>query len=135
MNLDPAEFAHRRRALLDKMAPHSVAILQAAPEQARSRDTHYPYRPDSDFYYLTGFAEPEALLVLAPGRQAGEAVLFCRPRNKERELWEGVRPARPHMTNRTGSRVTAFPSRVRCTFVCTVRRAVMHAGKCVAFRP
>ncbi|HWI24515.1 MAG TPA: aminopeptidase P N-terminal domain-containing protein [Lysobacter sp.] len=57
----------------------------------RSRDTHYPYRQDSDFWYLTGFPEPEAVLVLVPGRAHGEAILFCRERDPDREAWDGPR--------------------------------------------
>lgn len=73
------------------MSPGSVALLRAAPESVRNRDVHYPYRQDSDFLYLTGLSEPEALMVLAPGRKEGEFVFFCRPRDPERELWEGAR--------------------------------------------
>jgi len=66
-------------------------VLPAAPERIRSRDTHYPYRQDSDFWYLTGFPEPQAVLVLVPGRAHGEAILFCRERDPEREGWDGPR--------------------------------------------
>jgi Xaa-Pro aminopeptidase len=69
----------------------AILVLAAAPERIRSRDTHYPYRQDSDFWYLTGFAEPEAVLVLVPGRKHGEALLFCRERDPEREAWDGPR--------------------------------------------
>ena len=71
--------------------PDAILILPAAPERVRSNDTHYPYRQDSDFWYLTGFDEPEAVLVLVPGRTAGEALLFCRERDREREAWDGAR--------------------------------------------
>ena len=70
---------------------NGIAVLAAAPERVRSRDTLFVYRPDSDFYYLTGFAEPEAVAVLVPGRPQGEFLLFCRERNPERELWDGPR--------------------------------------------
>lgn len=69
----------------------AILILPAAPERIRSRDTHYPYRQDSDFWYLTGCNEPEAVLVLVPGRKHGEAILFCRERDPEREAWDGRR--------------------------------------------
>jgi Xaa-Pro aminopeptidase len=69
----------------------AILVLAAAPERIRSRDTHYPYRQDSDFSYLTGFGEPEAVLVLVPGRKHGEALLFCRERDPEREGWDGPR--------------------------------------------
>ena len=64
-----------------------VAVVPTAPERVRNRDSHYPYRFDSHFYYLTGFTEPEAALVLA----AGKSILFCRERNPEREIWDGLR--------------------------------------------
>ena len=69
----------------------AILILPAAPERIRSKDTTYPYRQDSDFWYLTGFTEPEAVLVLVPGRKHGEALLFCRERDPEREAWDGPR--------------------------------------------
>ncbi|MBZ2169119.1 Xaa-Pro aminopeptidase [Marinobacter sp. F4216] len=83
------EFAARRRKLMDVMAPDSIAILPAAPERVRNRDVLHPYRQDSDFFYLTGFDEPDAVLVLIPGREHGESVLFCKERNPEKELWDG----------------------------------------------
>ncbi len=84
-------FATRRRRLMRRMGRDAIAILPAAPERPRNGTTSYPYRQASDFWYLTGFVEPEAILVLAPGRDEGEALLFCRPRDPERERWEGVR--------------------------------------------
>ncbi len=69
----------------------AILVLPAAKETIRSRDTHYPYRQDSDFWYLTGFPEPGAVLVLVPGRAHGEALLFCRERDPEREGWDGPR--------------------------------------------
>ncbi|BES73296.1 Xaa-Pro aminopeptidase [Marinobacter nanhaiticus D15-8W] len=83
------EFASRRKALSEHMADNSIAIVPAAPERVRNRDVLHPYRQDSDFYYLTGFDEPEAVLVLIPGREHGESVLFCKERNPEKELWDG----------------------------------------------
>ncbi|WP_461481607.1 Xaa-Pro aminopeptidase [Porticoccus sp.] len=85
------EFARRRETLIELMAENSIAIVTAAPERVRNRDVHYPYRQDSDFYYLTGFPEPEAVLVLVPGRAQGQFLLFCRDRNPEREIWDGYR--------------------------------------------
>ncbi len=76
---------------MELMADNSIAILTAAPEQTRNRDIHYPYRQDSDLFYLTGFPEPEAVLVLVPGREHGECLIFCRDRNIEREIWDGYR--------------------------------------------
>ena len=80
----------QRRARLIASMHQGVAIIPTAPESVRSRDSHYPYRFDSYFYYLTGFIEPEALLVLVAG-DAPQTILFCRDKNIEREIWEGYR--------------------------------------------
>lgn len=69
----------------------AVLILAAAPERMRNADAPWPYRQDSDFHYLTGFDEPEAVLALLPGRAHGETVLFCRERDPDRERWDGER--------------------------------------------
>jgi len=89
--MKPAEHKRRRRRLAAVMAPGSMAVFPAADESIRNRDVHYPFRQDSDFSYLTGFPEPQALGVLVPGRKEGELVFFCRPRDPEKELWEGTR--------------------------------------------
>lgn len=83
--------ARRRRQLMRIAGDDAILVVAAAPERIRSRDTHYPYRQDSDFWYLTGFAEPDAVLVLVPGRPHGESLLFCRERDPEREAWDGPR--------------------------------------------
>lgn len=83
--------ARRRKALMQAAGDGAILVLPAAPERIRSRDTHYPYRQDSDFWYLTGCDEPEAVLVLVPGRRHGESILFCRERDPEREGWDGPR--------------------------------------------
>jgi Xaa-Pro aminopeptidase len=85
------EFAKRRKQLMRMAADDAILILPAAPERIRSKDTAYPYRQDSDFWYLTGFAEPEAVLVLVPGRKHGESLLFCRERDPAKEAWDGPR--------------------------------------------
>lgn len=85
------EFARRRKALMEHMEPNSIAILSAAPEKIRNRDAHYAYRQDSDFFYLSGFPEPEAVLVIIPEREHGETIVFCREKNREREIWDGYR--------------------------------------------
>jgi Xaa-Pro aminopeptidase len=85
------EFARRRRHFMDLVGSDGIAVLPTAPERTRSRDTLYAYRPDSDFYYLTGFDEPDAVAVLMPGRSLGEFVIFCRERNPVKELWDGRR--------------------------------------------
>ncbi len=76
--------------LMRRMDKGSVAIIPAAPEAVRSHDTNYRYRQNSDFFYLTGFTEPEAIAVIAPAREH-KYTLFVRPRNPEREIWEGPR--------------------------------------------
>ena len=83
--------SRRRRQLMQAAGDGAILVLPAAPERIRSRDTHYPYRQDSDFWYLTGCDEPDAVLVLVPGRKHGEAILFCRERDPEREGWDGPR--------------------------------------------
>jgi len=85
------EFSGRRKQLMRMMGEGSIAILPASPVRSRNRDVEYPYRPDSDFYYLTGFSEPEAVAVLMPGRDHGEYLLFCRERDPEKETWDGRR--------------------------------------------
>ena len=91
MSISRTEYARRRARLIAGLPEGSVAIVPAAREQLRSRDTYFPFRQDSDFLYLTGFDEPEALLVLAPGRVQGQELLFCRERNAEKEMWDGPR--------------------------------------------
>ncbi|MBM3351367.1 MAG: M24 family metallopeptidase [Betaproteobacteria bacterium] len=83
------EFVQRRQKLMSKMGS-GVAIIPAAPEVIRNRDSHYPYRFDSYFYYLSGFKEPEALLVLIVGEE-NKTILFCRDKDVEREIWDGFR--------------------------------------------
>jgi Xaa-Pro aminopeptidase len=85
------EFRRRREQLMHMVGKGGIAILPSAPVRLRSRDVEYRYRQDSDFYYVTGFAEPEAIAVLAPGRDKGEYLLFCRERDPEKELWDGGR--------------------------------------------
>lgn len=86
-----SEFKRRRRELMRMMGPGSIAILPAAPQLIRNRDVHFPYRPDSDFFYLTGFPEPEAVCVLIPGRKQAEYILFNRERDAQKEQWDGIR--------------------------------------------
>ena len=85
------ELARRRRQLMRMIGNDGIAILPAAPEKIRNRDTTYPFRQDSDFFYLTGFDEPDAVAVLIPGRAHAEYILFCRERNSSRETWDGPR--------------------------------------------
>lgn len=85
------EYRRRRAELMRLMSPGSIALVPAAGVRLRNRDTEYLFRQDSDFYYLTGFNEPDAVLVLAPGRAHGEAILFCRDRDARAELYDGER--------------------------------------------
>lgn len=83
-------FRDRRKRFVEAIAG-GAAVLPSAPISVRSNDVEYAYRQDSDFYYLTGFSEPESVAVFAPGHKDGEFVLFVRPRDKERETWTGKR--------------------------------------------
>jgi Xaa-Pro aminopeptidase len=89
LNIASEEFARRRRQLMKMAGPDAVVIIATAPERMRNADAAWPYRQDSDFHYLSGFPEPDAVLALLPGRQHGEAVLFCRERDAEHERWHG----------------------------------------------
>jgi Xaa-Pro aminopeptidase len=85
------EYASRRARLMQAIGPDGIAIVPSAHEVIRNRDAHYKFRQDSDFWYLTGFNEPDSVAVLAPGRKEGAFLLFVRERNKEREIWDGRR--------------------------------------------
>jgi Xaa-Pro aminopeptidase len=85
------ELKRRRRTAAKAVGADGVLILPAATEVIRNRDVHYPFRQHSDFYYMTGFPEPDAVAVIAPKYKDGEFVLFCRPRDPEREQWDGQR--------------------------------------------
>lgn len=91
MKISQETFARRRRQLLQALPSGSVALVAGASLATRNRDAEYPFRQDSDFYYLTGFNEPDALLLLKPGRDEGEVVLFCPPRDPALEIWTGYR--------------------------------------------
>ncbi|MDR2239890.1 MAG: aminopeptidase P N-terminal domain-containing protein [Zoogloeaceae bacterium] len=82
-------FVDRRARLLKRMA-HGIAVIPTAPERVRNRDSHHPYRHDSYFYYLSGFTEPDACLVLTAGEKP-QTLLFCREKNPDREVWDGFR--------------------------------------------
>ncbi len=91
MRVTKQEFAARRKRLMDLMGSNSIAIVPAAIERIRNRDVEYYYRQDSDFYYLSGFDEARAVLVLMPGREHGEYVMFCQEKDREKEQWTGYR--------------------------------------------
>ena len=79
--MKPTEFKRRRSQLMKMMGKNTIAILPSAAEIIRNRDAHFPFRQDSDFLYLTGFNEPDAVMVLMPGRKHGEYILFCREKD------------------------------------------------------
>ena len=87
-----AHFLPRRKRLLQTIGS-GVAIIPTAPEVVRNRDAHYPYRFDSYFWYLSGFPEPEAVIVLVGGNghTKAKSILFCRDKHEEREIWDGYR--------------------------------------------
>ena len=87
--IELSTYQQRRQRLAEQMQV-GVAVIPTAPERARNRDSHYPYRFDSYFHYLTGFAEPEAVLVLVAGATP-RSILFCREKHAEREVWDGFR--------------------------------------------
>lgn len=89
MSFNSQEFRARRDQLIQQMG-EGVAIIPTAPEAIRNRDSHYPYRFDSYFYYLTGFKEPEAVLFVMAGKSP-KTILFCRDKDIEREIWDGFR--------------------------------------------
>ncbi len=103
-----AEFARRRQQLMAQMTANSIAILPASPVCNRNNSVDYLYRPNSDFFYLTGFDEPEAVAVLVPGREHGEYILFCRERDPAKELWDGLRAGQEGAMNDFGAD-DAFP--------------------------
>ena len=84
------DYARRRQNLMQHIGD-GIAIVPSAPIARRNGDVLYRYRPDSDFFYLTGFSEPEAVAVLIPGRASGEFLIFCRERNRAEEMWDGHR--------------------------------------------
>ncbi|EWH02822.1 proline aminopeptidase P II [Halomonas sp. BC04] len=85
------EYRARRASLMAQLPADSAVLLMGASLVTRSRDSDYPFRQNSDFHYLTGFPEPEALLLLLPGRSEGESVLFCQDRDPTLEAWTGIR--------------------------------------------
>lgn len=106
--IQPKEFAQRRKKLMEKMGAGSIALISSAPECIRTGDCEYPYRPDSEFYYLTGFTEPEAIAVLIPGRPQGEFILFNRKRDPAKEVWTGRRMGQEGVIKNYGAD-EAFP--------------------------
>jgi Xaa-Pro aminopeptidase len=106
--MDNREYPRRRKRLMDMMGNESIAIIPTSPVRVRNRDVEYPFRADSDFLYLTGFNEPEAVAVLIPDRDSGEFVLFCRERDAKMETWNGRRAGLEGACERYGAD-DAFP--------------------------
>ena len=106
--MDMKEFQRRRKKLMDLMGNESIAIIPTASVYIRNRDVEFPFRPDSDFYYLTGYSEPEAVAVLIPDRDHGEFVLFCRENDPVMETWNGRRSGIEGAVNQYGAD-DAFP--------------------------
>ena len=90
MTINTSEYADRRAELMAMMEENSVAVLPSAQRQMRNGDIHFPFRQDSDFHYLTGFDEPDAVVVLVPGREHGESILFCQEGENDAEKWHGA---------------------------------------------
>jgi Xaa-Pro aminopeptidase len=107
--LDRSVFAARRRAYLDALGPDAVAVVSSLPERLRNGDSHYHFRQHSDVHYLTGFAEPEATVILRPGATGEEVVMFVRPRDPEMETWNGRRAGLEGARAEHGADV-AYPS-------------------------
>lgn len=108
MKLQGSEFERRRQEMMAQMTANSIAIFPSASIKTRNSDAEYSFRQDSNFYYLSGFAEPESVLVFIPGRDMGEYVLFCRQRDPAREIWDGYR-AGPEGARATFGAAEAFP--------------------------
>ncbi len=85
-----SEFKKRRKQFMQRIGKGNIALIGSASVHTRNRDVDYPFRQDSDFYYLTGFNEPDALAVFIPGREQGEYILFCREFDEKKALWEGA---------------------------------------------
>ncbi|MGR9052343.1 MAG: Xaa-Pro aminopeptidase [Gammaproteobacteria bacterium] len=85
-----SEFKKRRKYLMQQIGKGNIGLIAGAPTRTRNRDVEYPFRQDSDFYYLTGFNEPETLAVFIPGRSQGQYILFCREYDEKKALWEGA---------------------------------------------
>jgi len=88
--MNMSEFTARREQLMSEIGTGNIALIASAKVRTRNRDVDYPFRQDSDFFYLTGFNEPDALAVFIPGREQGEYILFCKEYDEKKALWEGA---------------------------------------------
>ncbi|MFP5500838.1 MAG: aminopeptidase P N-terminal domain-containing protein [Candidatus Sericytochromatia bacterium] len=89
--LDSSLYAERRRRFMAELPQGAAALVMGSPPRVRSRDIDYTYRPDSDFYYLTGFREPHAVLLMVPGHDEHRTIVFVQPKDPAREIWDGRR--------------------------------------------
>jgi len=96
------EFAKRRHHLMEMTGPGSVVIVRAAGRKIRNNDVHFPYRQDSDFLYLSGFSEPDAMMVLLPEEKGGYSIMFCRAKDRHREMWDGAMAGTEGVTEHFG---------------------------------
>lgn len=102
MKLDQQNYRERRKQLLEKMPEGSIMVIAAESLKTRNNDAEYPFRQSSNFYYLTGFNEPDALLVMAKGEEAA-VTLFCPPRDPDMEIWTGYRAGPEGCVERFGA--------------------------------
>jgi Xaa-Pro aminopeptidase len=101
--LDPSVYAARREAYMRELGPEAVAVVSSLPERLRNGDAYHRFRQHSDVYYLTGFAEPDATLVIRPGADGERVVMFVRPRDPEKEVWDGRRAGIDGVRERHGA--------------------------------
>ena len=101
--MNKQEFARRRQRLIDIMGEDSIAVLPNAKVSNRNRDVDYIFRSDSNFHYLSGFDEPESVVVIVPGRAHGEYLLFCRERDLDKEIWDGYRAGQEGAVEKYGA--------------------------------
>src|SRR4051794_18858747 len=107
--IDPAVFAARREAFMQRLGPDAVAVVRSLPERLRNGDAFHPFRQHSDLLYLTGFVEPDTTLVMRPGAESERIVMFVRPRDPEMEVWDGKRAGLEGAKERYGADM-AYPS-------------------------
>ena len=89
--MNQQNYKNRRNELVNQIGDNDIVIVATGPVKSRNGDVDYQFRPDSDFYYLSGFSEPESVLVICPNRAQGQYVMFCRERDVQREMWDGRR--------------------------------------------
>ncbi len=106
---EPGVYQRRRKQYADAIGKDAVAVIHSPPERIRNGDAHYLFRQSSDLYYLSGFAEPEATLILRPGADSEQFVLFVRPSDPDREIWDGRRAGLEGAKEKYGADA-AYPS-------------------------